>query len=138
MVSTAGELPKTFFNIFSLVSFDILYNEIAGSLPADLCYLLPMLKAIAISVNQFTGQIPSSLPRCESLQYIALSNNKFTGIIPQDIGNLSMLLTVYLAENQLTGTNPNSISNSSNIISLDLGSNMLTGNVPTFLVPEVN
>ncbi|KAK2965321.1 hypothetical protein RJ640_013784 [Escallonia rubra] len=133
MVSTAGELPRTVFNISSLVSFDIPNNEIAGSLPADLCYLLPMLEHINVGINQFTGEIPSSLPHCESLQLIALSANKFTGIIPKDIGNLSMLEKVYLGGNQLTGTIPHSISNSSKIIILDLFSNMLTGTIPTFL-----
>ncbi|KAK2982532.1 hypothetical protein RJ640_023748 [Escallonia rubra] len=128
-----GELPKTVFNISSLVRFGINSNEIAGSLPADLCYLLPMLKAIGFGVNQFTGEIPSSLPLCESLQVISLVLNKFTGIIPKDIGNLSMLEVVYISGNQLTGTIPNSISNSSKITSLDLGLNMLTGNVPTVL-----
>ncbi|KAK2980322.1 hypothetical protein RJ640_023737 [Escallonia rubra] len=127
-----GELPETFFNISSLVEFDIPDNEIAGSLPADLCYLLPMLEHIGVGVNKFTGEIPSSLPRCASLQSISLAGNNFTGIIPKDIGNLSVLQTLYIGGNQLTGTIPNSISNSSKISFLDLGNNMLTGNVPTF------
>ncbi|KAK2975054.1 hypothetical protein RJ640_001696 [Escallonia rubra] len=142
-----GELPKTVFNISSLVSFDILDNEIAGSLPADLCYLLPMLERIGIGQNQFTGEIPPSPPRCASLQFISLTANKFTGIIPSlrqlvigsnrlhgvlpnSVRNLSASLELLDTTGcHINGTIPREIGNLSNLVALGLRDNDLTGSI---------
>ncbi|KAK2998003.1 hypothetical protein RJ639_026392 [Escallonia herrerae] len=78
-------------DISSLLILDLPNNAIAGSLPTDLCYSIP---------------IPDSLSHCKSLLLVSLSYNNFTGSIPRDIGNLSLLQEFYLGRNNLKGTIP--------------------------------
>ncbi|KAL7241967.1 hypothetical protein ACSBR1_014525 [Camellia fascicularis] len=64
---------------------------IFGSLLEDLPVFHPKLEILALSDNEFDGQIPSTLGECTELQIISLSSNKFTGFIPKAIGNLTLL-----------------------------------------------
>ncbi|KAL7170242.1 hypothetical protein ACSBR2_035165 [Camellia fascicularis] len=77
----------------------------SGSLPDDMCILIPKLEFIYLSWNEFDVQIPSALGECKELQIISLSINKFCGIIPRGIGNLTMLVELYLGKNNITDHN---------------------------------
>ncbi|KAL7241978.1 hypothetical protein ACSBR1_014536 [Camellia fascicularis] len=92
-------IPPTIFKISSLELIDFTYNMMFGNLPKDLCVFLPKLEILALSGNEFDGQIPSTLGECRELQIISLSYNKFTSFIPKAIGNLTLLQILYLGGN---------------------------------------
>jgi Leucine-rich repeat (LRR) protein len=105
---------------------------------------------VDLSYNNFTGQIPSSLPNLKDLTIIDFRYNSFGGRIPDFLTNLTKLTEVHLSYNQLTsqicefqpgnsleslfldnnrlyGSIPKSISNLVNLIELDISSNNLSG-----------
>ncbi|KAI8001923.1 putative LRR receptor-like serine/threonine-protein kinase, partial [Camellia lanceoleosa] len=98
-----GSILPTFLNISSLQWIDFTSNMMSGGLPEDLCVFHPKLEFLALSRNEFDGQIPSTLGECRELQIISLSYNKFTGFIPKAIGNLTLLQILYLGSNNFKG-----------------------------------
>jgi hypothetical protein len=57
----SGSIPKTLFNISSLILFRVTKNELHGMLPSDLGVHLPNLKYLCLGMNHFTGSLPASL-----------------------------------------------------------------------------
>ncbi|KAL6330185.1 hypothetical protein AAG906_040106 [Vitis piasezkii] len=131
--SLTGEIPQSLFKISSLRFLRLGENNLVGILPTGMGYDLPKLEMIDLSINQFKGEIPSSLSHCRQLRGLSLSLNQFTGGIPQAIGSLSNLEEVYLAYNNLAGGIPREIGNLSNLNSLQLGSCGISGPIP----PEI-
>ncbi|CAL5410196.1 unnamed protein product [Camellia sinensis] len=95
----SGSIPPTIFNISSLQWIEFRHNMLSGSLPEDLCVFLPKLEFLRLSLNEFDGQIPTTLGECRELQFLSLSANKFSDFIPKGIGNLTMLQFLYLGVN---------------------------------------
>ena len=93
------------FNMSSLEEIVLMYNNLTGSIPGDMCNHLHELRSVIISFNQFQGFLPSSWYGCGKVQELSLSYNKFTGGIPRGIGNLTMLKLLYLGDNPLQGEN---------------------------------
>ncbi|XP_059665189.1 leucine-rich repeat receptor-like serine/threonine-protein kinase RGI4 [Cornus florida] len=83
-----------------------------------MCNNLPKLRELYLPLNQLSGNLPTSLPKCTELQHISLSINEFTGQIPHGIGNLSKLQILYLNDNSLTGELPDTIFNISSLVNL--------------------
>ncbi|KAL2519905.1 putative LRR receptor-like serine/threonine-protein kinase [Forsythia ovata] len=123
-----GNIPNGIFNLSSLVEISFGNNSISGSLPKDICYNLPKLEMLRISVNQISGNIPPSLGTCTNLKLLSLSYNNFAGSIPMEIGKLSKLQILYLARNNLIV--PYSIGSLSNLKELNIGINHLHGQTP--------
>ena len=61
---------------------------------------------------------------------VDLSSNNFTGEIPEIMGNLTGLQTLNLSNNHLTGGIPLSLANLIDLEALDLSQNMLSGEIP--------
>ncbi|KAK2980310.1 hypothetical protein RJ640_023725, partial [Escallonia rubra] len=124
-----GELPRTVFNISSLVDFDITYNGIAGE--------LTLLQSLGLGQNLLTNE-PSlglsfltSLTNCRSLSELVIGSNRLHGVIPNSIGNLSASLQFLDATGcHINGTIPSEMRNLSNLVSLGLGDNDLIGSIP--------
>ncbi|KAL7205006.1 hypothetical protein ACSBR2_018014 [Camellia fascicularis] len=127
----SGSIPPTIFNISSLEWIDFTYNMMSGSLPEDLCVFLPKLEILALSKNEFDGQIPSTLGECRELQIISLSYNKLIGFISKAIGNLTLLQILYLGGNNFKGLIPEEIGELPNVRELVLSTNNLMGAIPT-------
>ncbi|KAL2559011.1 putative LRR receptor-like serine/threonine-protein kinase [Forsythia ovata] len=125
-----GNIPNGIFNISSLIEIDLRSNSLSGSLPTDICYNLPKLEMLRISLNQISGNIPPSLGTCTNLKLLSFSYNNIAGSIPMEIGNLSKLQVLYLGANNLIGTVPYSIGSLSNLKELNIGSNSLQGQIP--------
>ncbi|MBA0837999.1 hypothetical protein Goarm_010104, partial [Gossypium armourianum] len=96
-----GPIPSSIFNISSLKAIGLSENSLSDSLPNDMCQHLPKLEGLYLSSNELSGNIPSSIGKCNNLRILSLSINKFTGIIPRSIGNLTQLEELYLALNNL-------------------------------------
>ncbi|XP_071921472.1 uncharacterized protein [Coffea arabica] len=105
-------------------------NSLSGSLPDYMCFHLPRLRFIGLSMNKFSGQIPSNLAQCSELQALSFSFNKFTGNTPKEIGNLKKLEVIYFAMNSLTGEIPKELANLTMLKFLDLSDNNITGEIP--------
>ena len=74
-----GLIPASIFNISSLKYIAFQNNSLSGSLPENTCHHLPNLEVLYLDLNKFSGQLPSSINECRSLQNLSLSANKFSG-----------------------------------------------------------
>ncbi|GFY85748.1 concanavalin A-like lectin protein kinase family protein [Actinidia rufa] len=125
-----GFIPLSIFNISTIDIISISVNDLSGNLPESLCYRLPKLKFLGLSLNDFYGKIPPSLYKCSKLQILSLSGNKFTGPIPREIGNLTMLKELLLGGNNLEGSLQSSIRNCTLLKRLHLANNYFAGFIP--------
>ncbi|KAI7740372.1 hypothetical protein M8C21_011737, partial [Ambrosia artemisiifolia] len=103
----------------------------------------PNLEYFDLSLNNFSGIIPSEIRNLSQLVLLDFSSNQFTGIIPLEIGELRKLATLYLFQNQLNGSIPQSICQMTFLSRLALNENNLYGSIPTcfgtfgYLAPEL-
>ncbi|KAK7364986.1 hypothetical protein VNO80_13736 [Phaseolus coccineus] len=95
----------------------------------ELGRVLGLLKAIDISNNHLTGEIPQSITSLVGLIALNLSRNNLTGFIPDNFGRLERLDSLDLSRNHLDGRIPTSFSNIS-LTYMDLSFNNLSGLIP--------
>ncbi|GJY48536.1 leucine-rich repeat-containing protein [Tanacetum coccineum] len=93
--------------------------------------ILGLLKAIDLSSNNLTGQIPNEVTNLHGLLVLDLSNNSLVGEIPRNIGHMTELLTLNLSRNMFSGEMPSSMSDMHSLNDLDLSFNNLSGRVPS-------
>ncbi|KAL4375625.1 hypothetical protein AHAS_Ahas05G0300500 [Arachis hypogaea] len=89
------------------------------------------LKAIDLSGNHLTGEIPKEIGYLVGLNELNLSRNNLKGEIPSQIGNLTSLDSLDLSRNDLCGRIPSSLSQIDGIGVLDLSYNNLSGRIPS-------
>ncbi|PON94092.1 LRR domain containing protein [Trema orientale] len=90
-----------------------------------------MFIAIDFSRNYFSGEIPKSIGKLNSLKGLSLSHNKLTGTIPSSLGNLSNLEWLDLSSNELFGKIPWQLATDLNQLGfLNLSNNKLEGPIP--------
>nr|ABR18304.1 unknown [Picea sitchensis] len=95
--------------------------------------VLIALKALTwldLSLNSFSGRIPSFLGQMQVLQCLDLSANHFSGTIPSEIGNMRSLFYLNLSSNALTGRIPPELSSIKGLKILNLNTNGLNGGIP--------
>ncbi|XP_057466024.1 LRR receptor-like serine/threonine-protein kinase FLS2 [Actinidia eriantha] len=125
-----GTIPSHIFNISSLEIIAFTSSGLSGDLPVDMCYGVPQLKFLYLSLNKLSGEIPPSLHRCSELERLSLSYNNFTGPITSGFGNLTKLEHLYLGENHIQGSLPSDIGNCTNLRDMNLGYNNIAGSIP--------
>jgi Leucine-rich repeat (LRR) protein len=102
----------------TLQNLYVFENLLSGTLPVQSS---PLLDAIDISNNLFTGSLPDGLfASCLSLEMINLNDNMFTGSIPSSLFQSQSLLSLVLAVNCFSGTVPDSVCNSTSLTQLIL------------------
>lgn len=101
-----------------------------GTLNAFSFSSFPNLTHFELSLNKFSGIIPSAIVNLSKLVYLDLDSNHFYGIIPPEIGLLTNLETLHLFENQLNGSIPHGICDIRFLSKLALHGNTLSGTVP--------
>ncbi|KAJ8451234.1 hypothetical protein Cgig2_014006 [Carnegiea gigantea] len=113
------------------------------------------LFGLYLNQNLLTGEIPSTISNCRSLEYLSVAHNSLEGRIPIEFRSLSMLKGLYVHENNLSGPIfttiqnltsleelsasynafdgiiPDAIGKMKNLSKLGLGSNLLSGMVPS-------
>ncbi|GKB70522.1 leucine-rich repeat-containing protein [Tanacetum coccineum] len=92
--------------------------------------ILGLLKAIDLSSNNLTGQIPNEVTNLHGLLLLDLSNNSLVGEIPRNIGHMTELLTLNLSRNMFSGEIPPTMSDMTLLNNLDLSFNDLSGRIP--------
>ncbi|XP_022761377.1 probable inactive receptor kinase At5g58300 [Durio zibethinus] len=128
-VGLYGTIPaNTLGKLDALMILSLRCNGLSGNIPSDVLSL-PSLRYVYLQHNNFSGDIPSSLP--PNLDFLDLSFNFFTGSIPTTIQNLTNLTGLNLQNNSLTGLIPN--FNLPRLRLLNLSYNHLNGSVPSSL-----
>jgi len=82
--------------------------------------LLTQLVSFNLSLNNFNGSIPYSIPSLTQLDYLDLSINNFTGSIPDSIASLTQLAYLVLSQNSFSGSFPDSIVSLTQLVRLDI------------------
>ncbi|XP_059462693.1 receptor kinase-like protein Xa21 [Corylus avellana] len=131
--SLTGPFPLVIFNISSLTTIGLTNNQISGTLPMDLCSHCPNLQGLYLSLNEFSGQLPSQMNYCTNVVDLSLSYNKFEGSIPKGFGSFNKLEVLYLGGNILTGNIPPTISNLSRLVEFSIEGNNIKGSIPSDL-----
>jgi hypothetical protein len=99
-----GTIPNG-MSLTSMFHMDLSFNQLTGTLPADIGENFNHLRQLYLDHNQFTGTIPETYPLAGGgrLYVLALDNNQLTGGVPTgwDKDNL-FLDTLTVQGNQLT------------------------------------
>ncbi|KAI5060397.1 hypothetical protein GOP47_0024817 [Adiantum capillus-veneris] len=114
----------------TLTHFDLSVNNFSGSIPSSLARCT-LLKYIDLNSNSLTGKFPAYITNFTQLGYFDLSSNDITGELPSDIGLLSNLQFFQVYETFITGSIPASLMNCSNLVWLDLANPFLSGPLPS-------
>ncbi|XP_073144837.1 receptor-like protein EIX2 [Henckelia pumila] len=91
---------------------------------------LELLKAIDLSSNKFTGEIPLEMTSLVRLFALNISRNNLVGSIPPNIFQLELLNSLDLSQNNLSGHIPDTLSRLSHLGVLNLSFNNLSGRIP--------
>ncbi|KAL0844304.1 hypothetical protein Bca101_017550 [Brassica carinata] len=113
----------------SLIYLVLGSNGLNGTLPESLG-ALRNLQILDLSLNSFTGLIPSTVGKMVSLKKLALRFNSMNGKIPESLGKLDRLETLDLSLNRFSGAIPQSLAAISSLKKLDLSYNKLEGRIP--------
>ncbi|KAL0905211.1 hypothetical protein M5K25_027400 [Dendrobium thyrsiflorum] len=106
-------------------------NKLEGPLPPDL-KLLGALKAVYLSRNNFSGEIPADeFAGMRSLKKLFLSNNGFIGPVPGSLVGLGKLLELRLDHNKFAGGIPS--FRQPRLAIVDVSFNRLEGAIPNRL-----
>ncbi|MED6144979.1 actin-regulating kinase prk1 [Stylosanthes scabra] len=109
-----------------LRTISLMHNNLQGSWPE--LNKLPGLKAVYLSDNQFSGEIPGdAFAGMQWLKKIYLSNNKFSGPLPSSLTTMPRLRELRLEGNQFKGTIPELPPT---LRSLCVANNELEGQIP--------
>ncbi|KAG2549803.1 hypothetical protein PVAP13_9KG259500 [Panicum virgatum] len=103
-----GTIPDSFTTTQSLIELQLGENCLEGAIPISLGNLQYLSKALNISHNRLTSQIPSSLGKLQNLEVLDLSKNSLSGSIPSQLSNMVSLLVVNISFNELSGQLPGS------------------------------
>ena len=126
-----GEVPKWISTQTGLDFLDLSKNKLQGAFPQ---WFLDMeLHGLILSDNEFTGSLPPALfSRLTDLGVLALSRNNFSGELPNNIRVLCSLKIVTLSDNNFSGPVPQSLKNCPYLQLLDLSRNQFSGPFPAF------
>ncbi|KAJ7003286.1 pollen receptor-like kinase 3 [Populus alba x Populus x berolinensis] len=114
-------------NLQGLRSVSFAYNYFTGTIPA--LNRLGYLKAVYLTGNQFSGEIPSDFfLKMKSLKKVWISDNNFSGGIPSSLAELSRLSELHLENNQFSGTIPS--IDQPTLMSFNVSNNKLDGEIP--------
>ncbi|CAL5363839.1 unnamed protein product [Camellia sinensis] len=131
----SGVIPPSLFNLSSLTMFDVIGNQIQGSLPWVLGITLPNIEFFNICDNQFTGLIPASISNSSKLHYLIMVQNKLIGKVP-NLERLRNLEWLSISGNQLGSGEADdlnfisSLINATNLQVLGVNLNNFGGELP--------
>jgi len=99
-----GTIPQL-MNLQEMFYFDLSYNKLTGTLPADIGKSYKSLKQLYLDHNQFTGSIPESYPTISfgRIYVLTLNDNMLTGGVPTGwVDENYFLDTLTVQNNNLT------------------------------------
>lgn len=123
-----GEIPGEINLLEKLAVLDLRWNSLTGGL--DNLNVLPDLRILKLSANNFSGEIPAIFRRLTSLEVLDVSDNKLSGPIPHQLSSLTQLVAFAAHSNELTGEFPEELCNNvRSLRRLVLSDNKLTGSI---------
>ncbi|XLT27140.1 hypothetical protein HN873_058432 [Arachis hypogaea] len=129
-----GKIPNWFSDNLlhtwtSMFFIDLSFNQLQGDLP------IPPngINYFAVSNNNFTGGISSTICNASSLNALILSHNNLTGNIPQCLGSFPLLQVLDLQINNFHGSIPGNFSKNNAFETIKLNGNQLEGPIPQSL-----
>ena len=123
-----GEIPGEINLLEKLAVLDLRWNSLTDGL--DNLNLLPDLRILKLSANNFSGEFPAIFRRLTSLEVLDVSENKLSGPIPNQLGSLTQLVAFAAHSNELTGEFPEELcTNVRSLRRLVLSDNELTGSI---------
>ncbi|KAL7218659.1 hypothetical protein ACSBR2_011842 [Camellia fascicularis] len=116
----------------STIVYRVAGNSLSGEIPPSIICHNSSLQILDLSDNNLSGTIPKCLSSSiDSLLVLNLSRNNFHGTIPHMMGiNLKM---IDLSQNHLHGLVPKSLQNCTLLEALVLGNNQMDGTFPSWL-----
>ncbi|KAF8681963.1 hypothetical protein HU200_045418 [Digitaria exilis] len=106
------------------------YNNFTGDLPASVASLSTTLEELYLVDLGISGSIPSDIGNLIGLKVLCLVNTSISGVIPESIGKLENLTKLYLDNNRLLGFIPSSVGNLTKLITLSAPNNNFGGSIP--------
>ncbi|XP_050208164.1 receptor-like protein EIX2 [Mercurialis annua] len=133
-----SSIPQWLFNITTLVELNLMNSELTGPISSYGWGHLCNLKALDLTYNGFSGevgQLLDSFSECNnfSLEVLHLGYNQFTGLIPESLGKFQSLRSLRIFGNSISGTIPESVEGLSLLQDLDLSANKLSGTIPEII-----
>ena len=126
----SGSIPAELGNLSELAELNLHSNDLSGSIPPELGNL-SKLRKLELPSTGISGEIPPELGRLTRLTLLALEHNNLSGSIPPELGNLNSLTGLWLSNNRLHGALPPELGGLANLESLLLYDNSdLTGALP--------
>ncbi|CAL5009289.1 unnamed protein product [Urochloa decumbens] len=123
-----GHVSKSICKCEGLISLVLANNKFVGELPG--CFGNRMITYLDLSNNSFSGNIPSSLQKCEMLKVLDLTRNMFSGRLPIWIGKLASLKFLRLSHNKFIGNIPSNFTNLGCLQYMDIADNGISGALP--------
>ncbi|PHT83019.1 hypothetical protein T459_11462 [Capsicum annuum] len=124
-------LDMEILNISGLRIIDLSLNNLSGSLPPNMCSILPNIEDLYLgNLTNLVGTIPHSISNCSKLTVLDISGKKLTGLILNSLGYLSHLQEIHLGSNKFSSNIPPSLGNLRDVVALDLSSNDMVGTLP--------
>ncbi|XP_057772602.1 probable inactive receptor kinase At5g58300 isoform X2 [Salvia miltiorrhiza] len=108
---------------------------LTGPIPSNTIGKLDGLRVLSFRSNRLSGNLPSDILSLPSLRYVFLQNNNFTGEIPSSLPPLLAVLD--LSFNSLTGSIPLTFQNLTHLTALSLQNNSLSGPIPDLDLPHL-
>ena len=79
-------------------------NEFSNLFPENIGWILPHLRYMNISKNNFQGNLPVSMGNMKSLEHLDISHNSFYGKLPRIfVKGCYSILILKLSHNKLSG-----------------------------------
>lgn len=127
---TASLKPKSVCDNGTLLHLNVMGNGLGGSMPDDIALLTDLVE-LTVEMNAIIGQIPTNgVMKLSRLEKLDLSLNLFSGTIPTEIGLLSSLTELHLDGNGLEGTLPSELGMLTNTMAIRTFQNFLNGTLP--------
>lgn len=128
--SFPSKLPSWIENAFSLVSLDLIYSNLNGSIPSNFMPCLKLRNLDLSGNNDLKGNLSFILGHSNSFIALSLSGYNLSGEFPHSAANYSKIKTMDLSCNNLEGTMPSSFDSLLSLAHLDLSNNQLSGRIP--------
>ncbi|KAF3434372.1 hypothetical protein FNV43_RR25475 [Rhamnella rubrinervis] len=155
-INISSEVPHSFSNFTSLRWLLLEDCELRGAFPTKIFHL-PNLQVLVVKHNEnlsghfpefherstllelglghtgFSGRLPSSIDKLDSLKILGITGCNFSGAIPHSLGKLAKITELRLGKNNFIDPIPSSFQNLTQLTFLNLYFNKITGSIPPWL-----
>ena len=111
----------------NVIEINLGFNNLSGSLPADLALDLPSLQVFYVDANHIGGTVPD-ISGLHNLSVFSVGYNLMTGMLPS-LSGLTRLQSFSVAANQFSGPMPD-LTALAALLYFDISNNQIDGTIP--------